>query len=54
MCRDECRFDFDKAFCHLAFDLGAWSRQPAVVNVSEFFDSGLEAIRSIGDSMGGH
>lgn len=48
---DEWHLDFDNSFCHIAFDFGAWPRQPSVVIASPFLQSGFEAIRPVCDSM---
>ena len=51
---NEWHLDFDNSFYHIAFDLGAWPRQPSVVIASPFFHSGFEAIRTVSHSMPGN
>ena len=49
---DEWHLDFDNAFCHIAFEFGAWPRQPAIVIWSLLLHARLEAVRAVGHSMG--
>ena len=50
---DEWHLDFDNAFRHQAFDLGAWLCQPFVGTALPLFQTRFVAIGSVSDSMGG-
>src|ERR1051326_8354574 len=49
----EWHLDFDKAFGHIAFDLGAWLHHPGEVVVPPFLHAGFETVRTVSYSMSG-
>lgn len=51
---DEWHLDFDKSFGHIAFEVGAWSCQPAVMVASLLLHARLEAIGAVSHAMCGN